>query len=284
MDGNEGMDEVGWEVDSDDESSVVAELIGRQIKFWREAAGLRVVQFGELMGYGENLIHKVERGARIPRPEFLDRADEVLNAGGHLVSLKPDAEKVRYPKKVRDLAKLEAQALELCTYNNSVIHGLLQTEEYAQAEVRNRQPPFPEEEVERRVAGRMSRQGIVDNTSGLPVFGFVQCESTLRRANGGRLVMRRQLEHLLEVGQLRNVTIQVLPLDREENAGLGGPLSLFKLKSGTTIGHLAVQLISRVITDPRELQILDMRYGMIRAQALTPRDSRAFIEEVRGKT
>lgn len=66
MDGNEGMDEVGWEVDSDDESSVVAELIGRQIKFWREAAGLRVVQFGELMGYGENLIHKVERGLGFP--------------------------------------------------------------------------------------------------------------------------------------------------------------------------------------------------------------------------
>ncbi|MFE6404273.1 helix-turn-helix domain-containing protein [Streptomyces alboflavus] len=278
------MDEVGWEVDSDDDSSAVAELIGRQIKFWREAAGLRVVQFGELMGYGENLIHKVERGARIPRPEFLDRADEVLKAGGHLKGLKPDAEKVRYPKKVRDLAKLEAQALELCTYNNSVIHGLLQTEEYAQAEVRNRQPPFPEEEVERRVAGRMSRQGIVDDASGLPVFSFVQCESTLRRGNGGRLVMRRQLERLLEVGQLRNVTIQVLPMDREENAGLGGSFRLLKLKNGTTFGHLAVQLLSRVISDPRELQILDMRYGMIRAQALTPQESRDFIEEVRGKT
>ncbi|MEL3949920.1 MULTISPECIES: helix-turn-helix domain-containing protein [Streptomyces] len=278
------MDEVGWEVDSDDESSAVAELIGRQIKFWREAAGLRVVQFGELMGYGENLIHKVERGARIPRPEFLDRADEVLNAGGHLKGLKPDAEKVRYPKKVRDLAKLEAQALELCMYNSSVIHGLLQTEEYAEAAIRNRQPPFPDDEVERRVASRMSRQAIVDNTSGLPVFSFVQCESTLRRANGGRLVMRKQLEHLLEVGQLRNVTIQVLPLDREENAGLGGSFRLFKLKNGTACGHLEVQLLSRVISDPRELQILDMRYGMIRTQALTPQDSRAFIEEVRGET
>ncbi|QIB43999.1 helix-turn-helix domain-containing protein [Streptomyces aureoverticillatus] len=277
-------DDVGWEVDSDDESSAIAELIGRQIKRWREAAGLRAVEFGERMGYGENLIHKVERGARIPRPEFLDRADEVLNAAGHLRGLKPDAERARYPKKVRDLAKVEQQAVEVCTYNNSVIHGLLQTQEYAEAEVRNRQPPFPEDEVERRVAGRMARQGIVDNASGLPVFGFVQCESTLRRSNGGRMVMRRQLERLLEVGQLRNVSIQVLPLDREENAGLGGPLTVFKLKNGTTLGHLEVQLISRVITDLRELQTLEMRYGMIRAQALTPRESLAFIEKVRGET
>ncbi|EPH40218.1 helix-turn-helix transcriptional regulator [Streptomyces aurantiacus] len=278
------MDDIGWEVDPDDESSAVAELIGRQIKFWREAAGLRAVQFGEQMGYGENLIHKVERGARIPRPEFLDRADEVLNAGGHLQGLKPDAERARYPKKVRDLAKLEAQSVELCAYNNSVIDGLIQTEEYAQAEVRNRQPPFPEAEVERRVAGRMSRREIVHNESGQPVFSFVQCESTLRRSNGGRMVMRRQLEHLLEVGQLRNVNIQVLLLDREENAGLGGAIRVLKLKDGTAIGHLAVQLVSRLISDPRDLQILEMRYGMIRAQALTPRESLAFIEKVRGET
>ncbi|QDQ16521.1 helix-turn-helix domain-containing protein [Streptomyces spectabilis] len=278
------MDEVGWEVVSDGESIAVAELIGRQLKLWREAAGLRAVEFADLMGYGEDLIHKVERGVRIPRPEFLERADEILHANGHLKALKKDAEKARYPKKVRDLAKLEAQAVELCAYNNSVVHGLLQTEEYAQAEVQNRQPPFPESEVERRVAGRMARQGIVNGSSGRPVFSFVQCESTLRRANGGRMVMRQQLEHLLEVGKLRNVTIQVLPLDREENAGLGGPLTVFKLKNGTTLGHLEVQLTSRVISDPRELQILEMRHGMIRAQALTPRESLAFIEKVRGET
>ncbi|MEV0438053.1 helix-turn-helix transcriptional regulator [Streptomyces spectabilis] len=278
------MDEVGWEVDADGESIAIAELIGRQLKLWREAAGLRVVEFADLMGYGENLIHKVERGARIPRPEFLERADEVLHASGHLKALKKDAEKARYPKKVRDLAKLEAQAVELCAYNNSVVHGLLQTEEYAQAEVQNRQPPLPEREVERRVAGRMARQEIVNDESGLPVFSFVQCESTLRRANGGRMVMRRQLEHLLEVGKLRNVSIQVLPLDREENAGLGGPFRVLKLKDGSTMGHLEVQLLSRLVSDPRDLHTLEMRYGMIRAQALTPRESLAFIEKVRGET
>jgi hypothetical protein len=38
-----------------------------------------------------------------------------------------------------------------------------------------------------------------------------------------------------------------------------------------------------VISDPREVQILEMRYGMIRAQALTPRESLAFIEKVMGE-
>lgn len=268
----------------DDEASAVMKAVARQVKLWREAAGLTQTELGAAIGYGEEMVSSVERGRRIPRPEFLDRTDEVTGAGGKLSALKVDVAAIRYPKKVRDLKKLEAESVELCAYNNSVIHGLLQTDEYARAVIGNRQPPFPENEVERRVAGRMDRQGIVTTATGLPVLSFVQCEATLRRCTGGRMVLRRQLERLLEVGQLSNVSIQVLPLSREENAGLDGPFQLLRLKDGSTVGHSESQLVSRVISNPRELQTLEVRYGMIRAQALTPRESLAFIEKVRGET
>ncbi|KOG41603.1 helix-turn-helix domain-containing protein [Streptomyces decoyicus] len=274
-----------WDTGADDaEAWAVMKAVVRQLKLWREAAGLTQAEFGVAIGYGEELVSSVERGRRIPRPEYLDRADEVLGAGGKISALTEDVAEVRYPKKVRDLKKLEAESVELCAYNNSVIHGLLQTAEYARAVIGNRQPPFPENEVERRVAGRLDRQGIINSATGLPVVSFVQCEATLRRCIGGTMVLRRQLERLLEVGQLPNVTIQVLPLRREDNSGLEGPFRLLKLKNGTTLGHLEVQHLSRVISDARELQILELRYGMIRAQALTPRESRAFIEKVRGET
>ena len=129
------------------------------------------------------------------------------------------------------------------------------------------------------MAARMARQEIVDDSTARPVFSFVQCESTLRRPIGGRMVMRRQLERLLEVGQLRNVDIQVLPLSREDNTGLDGSFRLLRLKDGTTVGHNEIQLVSRVIANPKEAQILDIRYGSIRAQALTPRESLAFIDK-----
>lgn len=96
--------------------------------------------------------------------------------------------------------------------------------------------------------------------------------------------MRRQLEHLLDAGRFRNVDLQVLPLDREDNAGLAGSFRLLRLRDGSTVGHNEVQLVSRVITDPKEVQVLDIRYGIIRAQALTPRESLAFIEKVLGET
>lgn len=59
----------------------LVEAVGRLVKHCREAAGMRAAELGEAMGYGEDLIRKVERGARIPRADFLDKADEILKAG-----------------------------------------------------------------------------------------------------------------------------------------------------------------------------------------------------------
>ena len=190
---------------------------------------------------------------------------------------------VRY-RNAQHLARLEAEAVELGAYNNSVVHGLLQTEEYARAVFGGRRPSFTEDELEQRVAARMARQEIVTGAKARPAFSFVQCESTLRRPIGGRMVMRRQLERLLEIGQLRNVDLQVLPLNREENSGVDGSFRLLRLRDGTTVGHTEVQFVSCVIGNPRDVQILEIRYGTIRAQALTPRESLAFIDKVRGET
>ncbi|MFD9396387.1 helix-turn-helix transcriptional regulator [Streptomyces sp. NPDC060000] len=278
------MSEWGAGPEVDEEAGAVVRTVQRQLKLWRESAGLTQAEFGAAIGYGEEQVSSVERGRRIPRPEYLDRADEVLSAGGRIAALKDDLAEVRYPKKVRDLKKLEADAVELGAYNNSVIHGLLQTEEYIRASVATRRPPFSDDELEQHVAARLARQGIVGGQAPLRVFSFVQCESTLRRPIGGRMVMRRQLEHLLNVGRLSNVDLQVLPLEREDNAGLAGSFRLLRLRDGSTVGHNEVQLISRVITDPKEVQILDIRYGIIRAQALAPRESLAFIETVLGET
>ncbi|WP_327413634.1 helix-turn-helix domain-containing protein [Streptomyces sp. NBC_01233] len=279
----DGADESSWELDPEDESGAVIATVGRQLKMWREAAGLDRATFGERMGYGANLIYKIERGARIPRPEFLDKADEVLGAGGKIAAMKADIQQARYPKKVRDLAKLESETVEIGAYANIVAHGLLQTEEYAHALYGLRRPAYPEEEVARLVAARMDRQKVLRQTAA-PLLTVVQEEAVLRRPIGGRMVLRRQLEHLLEVGRLRHVEIQVMPTAVEEHAGLAGSLQLMRLRDGTTVGHNEVQLVSRLITEPKEVQVLDMRYGMIRAQALTPRESLTFIEKVLGET
>ncbi|MEU0198686.1 MULTISPECIES: helix-turn-helix transcriptional regulator [unclassified Streptomyces] len=266
----------------DEEAAAVLRAVGRQIKMWREAAGLKQAELGAAIGYGEEMVSSVERARRIPKPDFLDKADEALGAGGKLAVMKEEVEKARYPKKVRDLAKLENEALELGAYDNHQIHGLLQTQEYAQALYAMRRPAFSEDEIERHVAARMARKAVFDRVP-RPLITFVQEETTLRRPVGGRMVLRRQLEHLLDVAKLRHVSIQVMPTDREDHAGMAGPFRVLKLHEGTTLGHFEAQLHNRVISDPREAQILDMRYGMIRAQALSPEESLAFIGKVLGE-
>ncbi|WNO77260.1 helix-turn-helix transcriptional regulator [Streptomyces sp. AM8-1-1] len=280
----DGADEPDRDVElEDDDSGAVIAAVGRQVRLWREAAGMRAADLGAAIGYGENQVYKVETGKRIPKPEFLDRADEVLGADGKLAAMKTDVAEARYPKKVRDLAKLEAGAVEMGAYASVVVHGLLQTEEYARALYGERRPAFSEERVERFVAARLSRQSVFGRQPA-PLLTFVQEEATLRRPTGGRMVLRRQLEHLLELGSLRHVEIQVMPTETEEHAGLGGSHQVLKLSDGTAVAHNEVQLTSRLITEPKEVQILEMRYGLIRAQALTPRLSRTFIEKLAGET
>lgn len=269
--------------EEEDESAAVLRAVGHVVKACRERAGLTQAELGAAIGYGAELVSSVERGRRAPQPEFLEATDRALDTGGTLAALKKDVAEARYPKKVRDLAKLEAEAVELGAYANAVIHGLLQTEEYARALYGNRRPAYTEDEIDRFVAARLSRQSIFDRKP-LLTISLVHDELTLRRPIGGTMVMRRQLERLLEVGRLRHVDIQVMPTAREEHAGLAGGFQVLKMGDGATVGQIEAQAYSRVITDPKSARLLDSQYGIIRSQALTPRESQSFIEKVLGET
>ncbi|MEV5351957.1 helix-turn-helix transcriptional regulator [Streptomyces sp. NPDC052693] len=276
---NEAVDEAGWDVEPGDEIEPLVQAVGKLLKVCREAAGLRVTELGDMLGYGEDMIRKMERGARIPRPEYLDRADRVLNAQGHLRAFTKDMERARYPKKVRELAELEGRAVEMLLYSNHNIHGLLQTPEYARALFEMRQPALSADVIEREGAARMARKSVFERDP-VPDLSFVQEQVTLERPLGGKMVLRRQLEHLLEMAKLRNVSLQVMPTDREEHAGTQGLIEVLKFADGTAIGRSEGAFNGRPVSSPRDLRVLELRYGMIRAQALTPRESQTFIEQV----
>ncbi|MGW6541513.1 helix-turn-helix domain-containing protein [Streptomyces massasporeus] len=277
-------DEPGWEVDPDDEWGVaVIATVGRQLKLRREAVGLRAAEFGAAVGYGEDMVYKIEGGKRIPRQDYLVRADEVLGAGGLIAAAWEDVKKVRYPKSVRALAQLEAKAVELGVYVGLSIHGLLQTPEHARALFEAWQPPYSEEEVEHLVAARMARKAIFGR-SPAPALSFVLEEATLRRRVGGTMVWRQQLEHLLGVARLRNVTLQVMRMSSGAHPGLDGRIEVLKFADGAAVGRSDGGFSGRPTSDPKHLRILELRYGTIRAQALTPGESLAFIEQVLGET
>ncbi|MGV9933347.1 helix-turn-helix domain-containing protein [Streptomyces olivaceoviridis] len=277
-------EEPGWEVEPDDEWGVaVIATVGRQLRLRREAVGMRAADFARAVGYSEDMVYKVESGKRIPRPEYLDKADKVLDAGGLLAAMKEDVEKVRYPKKVRALAEREAKAVEIGVYETSNIHGLLQTPEYARALLECWQPAYAPKDLERRVSARVARQSIFER-SPAPSLSFVLEEATLRRKVGGTMVRQQQFERLLEIGRLSNITLQVMPLDSPPHPGMSGRIELLKFEDGTAVGRSDGAFSGRPVSNLRELRVLELRYGTIRAQALPPGESLALIEHVLGET
>ncbi|MFE4966913.1 helix-turn-helix domain-containing protein [Streptomyces sp. NPDC056660] len=276
--------EPGWEVDPDDDWGVaVIATVGRQLKLRREAVGMRAAEFGEVVGYGEDMVYKVEGGKRIPRQEYLNKADEVLDAGGLISATWEDVKRVRYPKKVRELAKLEGQAVEIGVYVCNSISGLLQTAEHARALIEAAQPPYSSDDVERMVTARLARRAVLERDPA-PSLHFVLEETVLRRPVGGTMVQRQQLEHLLEVGRLRNVTLQIMPTVTDAHPGLDGRIELLKFPDGTAVGRAEGMFNGRPTTDPKQLRVIELQYGTIRAQALSPRESSAFIERLLGET
>ncbi|MFJ3282926.1 helix-turn-helix domain-containing protein [Streptomyces halstedii] len=257
-------------------------VFGRHLKLFRERAGLDRARLGSLTGYSASTIASFEQGRRIPPPKFIDQADEVLQAGGVLIAGKEEVARAQYPAFFRDAAKLEAEAVELHVYANQAVPGLLQTEEYARAIFMMMRPPMYDELIDQRVSARLVRQEVLSSRDA-PLASFVIDEAVLRRPIGGRGILRGQLEHILLMGQRRSVEIQVMPLDREENAGMAGPFTLIETKEGRRIAYAEVQNVSRLQTERDRVRALEAKYGIIRAQALTPRESLAYVEKLLGE-
>ncbi|WP_406725111.1 helix-turn-helix transcriptional regulator [Streptomyces sp. GD-15H] len=278
----------GWDNDDgagrrpeDEAGRGVVVAFGQTMKTLRVREGLEREEFGRRLGYSSSTIASFEQGRRIPSPRAIEQADEVLGAGGLLCLWKEQVERAQYPVFFQGMAGLEKEAIELVSYSMPVLNGLLQTEEYMRALLAMRRPPLDEETIEQRVAARLVRQDIFDRRPA-PFLSFVLDESLLRRPYGGKTVQRGQLEHLLLVGQKRNVEIQVMPLDREDNAGVNGPFTVVTRKDGKKFVYAEARGIGSLQTDPEQGVLAAALYGIIRSQALSPRESTEFIERLLG--
>lgn len=124
---------------------------------------------------------------------------------------------------------LESAAGELSSYQSERVPGLLQTAEYAAALIRTAVPDLDADELDRRVAFRMSRQALLTRPVAAPELTVVLDEAVTRRPIGGARVMAEQLTRLIDVGELPNVSVRVLPFAAGGHRGvLSGPFVLLR--------------------------------------------------------
>ena len=131
------------------------------------------------------------------------------------------------PRWFESYVGLEWAASIIRNYEVQFVQGLLQTEDYARAVIMISNAHAPAEEIDRRVNLRIKRQQLLTQP-GAPEFWAVLDEAALRRSPGSPTMMRAQLEHLLQITELPNVTLQVVPFDTGPHAAAGGPFSILR--------------------------------------------------------
>ncbi|MFJ8865615.1 helix-turn-helix domain-containing protein [Streptomyces sp. NPDC102473] len=254
-------------------------MFGALLRFYRERSGLSQEALGAKIGFSKSQVAMVERGARPPKGDFVPRADEALGAQGALLAAGATLRFSHLPAWFRVFAEEEAKASALHWYENHLVPGLLQTAAYARAVFNCHCPPLEDDEIEARVVARMERHTLLKRRPA-PVISFVLELITLTRPLGGRAVLKGQLDHVLQVGRHRNVEIQVMPPDRETHAALNGPMILLDTDERRQLAYIEGQNGSYFVDEQPALGDLFARYGILRAQALSPEDSAELIEQV----
>ncbi|MER7740605.1 helix-turn-helix transcriptional regulator [Streptomyces sp. NPDC096538] len=262
-----------------DSADELLRCFGRQIKLFRERAGLTQSALAPLAGYSEAQIAAIEQGRRIPRPDTIEKLDSLLRADGVLLAMKQAVALTRYPAFFRDAARIEEEAVEFHAYAVLAVPGLLQTEEYARTMFTVWRPRRREDEIEQMVAARMARHKLYERKPA-PTLSFVIEESVLERPFGGRDVLRGQLEHILGVAENPHVEIQVMPTRVVDHAGADGPFTMMTPEGGEQVAYVESQANGRVITKRESVRGFAVRYGILRAQALSPAESVRHIEKL----
>ncbi len=171
---------------------------------------------------------------------------------------------------------MEAQAIALRMYQTSVVPGLLQTEAYMRA-LFSRHDSSPAW-VEERVKARLSRQPRFFAPDG-PLLISVLDESCLRTAVGDPSVMRAQCAHLLDAAARPNMRVQIAPFADRNIDRPNTSMTLIKLPDGQEWLYSESLLRGSFSKDPNLLERFGRTYDVLRADALSARESAALIRD-----
>ncbi|MGA5310574.1 helix-turn-helix domain-containing protein [Micromonospora taraxaci] len=237
-------------------------------------------ELAKAVNYSASMVSAVELGQQPPTAKYLELVDRALDTGGlfgrmstELVSLD------RAQPWLRGWQAILEQARTVRWYEPRYVPGLFQTEDYARA-VFEAGSLLDAEEVDRRLADRMNRQGLLHSERS-PHIVTVLDEAVLRRLAGGRKVMREQTLHLADIatGHPR-VRLHVVPRSAEEYPGLGGPFGLATLPDGTELAYLDSQVRGQELDQPRDLLRLQRVWEATLGEALPPQASIKLLREV----
>lgn len=264
--------------------------LGAELRQLREQAEVTIDVVAEQLGCSASKISRIETGHTSATPrdvrDMLGIYGIVGTQSEELVQIAREARQKGWWHPFSTVLTgayvgFEQAASSLRAYEQQVVPGLLQTEEYAKAMIRGARPDITAEDVEQRVRVRQTRQSLLSQDDPIDLW-VVLDEAVVSRPVGGDAVMCAQLERLVEAADLPNVTIQVLPFEAGAHAGMDGTFSIleFPEPGDPDVVYAENATGGLFLEKSDELQKYSFIFDYIRAAAIRPEESVALLAKL----
>jgi transcriptional regulator with XRE-family HTH domain len=271
--------------------TVRSRRLAAELKRLREGMNLTWEQVAADMGWSASKVYRIEADKVGVLVRDVRRLLDLYGVTGEsyetLVELSKRAREKGWwhqygeviPEWFQIFVSLEAEASALHEYESELVPGLLQTERYAEA-ILQVPPHGPSiDDIEGRIAVRMTRQRRLTTREGQLTLWTVLNEAVIRRLVGSGAIMREQLAHLIELGKLDNVTLQLLPFGVGAHASMRSSFTVLQLseQSNPDVVYLEAPTGALYIEKLDDVRRYRLMFDHLRAQALGPRESEALI-------
>lgn len=273
--------------------AVLRRRVAVALRRHRENAGLTQKEAAKRTGIAAGRINHFETLRSLPPDVELVSLLELYEAAedtDELLAILPAARKrtaseaaTTDPDQFNLYIGLEAGATRIESYNALVLHGLVQTADYAETMLRGHgQQDLSEAEIRRRLRLRLRRRDLLTAESPTQLW-LVVSQQVLEAPVGGSEVMRGQLAQLLELAALPNVELQVLPRSAVPHPGLHGAFTImsFPIPGDAGLVYVETRVRGLFFEQPHELQEYAQVMNHLRVLARPPEESSRLIDRIR---
>jgi transcriptional regulator with XRE-family HTH domain len=261
-----------------------------ELKRLREEKGLSGQRLGEVLQWSQSKVSKIENGRTRPSVADIEAWAQACGAGeartADLVSLAESAlteARTWGPRhgtlaaRNREIAQSEQAATHLQNFQPAVFSGLLQTADYARRVIAMLDVAGTRD-VAAAVAVRVERQTVLYDPA--KRFEFLLTEGALRWRPGPHALMLAQLDRLLSIATLPNVTIGVLPFSREAVALYTNGFTIFDIPDEP---YVLVETLTQELRlhEAGDLETYREAFARMRAAAATDADAVEVIQHIR---
>ncbi|WP_242884263.1 helix-turn-helix domain-containing protein [Actinomadura litoris] len=243
------------------------------MRFWRVKAGMTLAQVGRAMGLAPSTVCNMEAGRRRPQDDHMRLLDKHYGTGLLFQLILWFARMAHDPDWGHQFVKYEEKAHLIKAYHGQVIPLILQNEQYTMACVREVDPKDCEASLTRRTA---RKEAFFERGTDVELWALLD-EAALTREVGGPEVMKAQLEHLLTMADLPQVSLRIIPFKSGAYAGVDGSVQVLSLES-RDVAYSGAQNGGRLIETPGEVREMSVKFDRIGAKAASLEASRGIIE------